>query len=195
MVWYGNMKKHIITIGGLPGSGKSTIKRILADMLDYQTFSTGDFVRDMAYERNLSLEEFNELIRHDKTLDLLIDDRLKHIEAEEDNFIIDSHLAFHFVPSGFSVFLTISPEVSAHRIFHDAHSPTRIKSGDTMETYEEAYARTQKRIQNHIERYTALYGINPYRETQYALVINTETHTPTHIAHMIADTYQNWLLE
>lgn len=101
MVWYENMKKHIITLGGLPGSGKSTIKRILADMLDYQTFSTGDFVRDMAYERNLSLEEFNELIRHDKTLDLLIDDRLKHIETEEDNFIIDSHLAFHFVPSGF----------------------------------------------------------------------------------------------
>lgn len=64
-----------------------------------------------------------------------------------------------------------------------------------METYEEAYARTQKRIQNHIERYTALYGINPYREAQYALVINTETSTPTHIAQMIADTYQHWLLE
>lgn len=189
------MKKHIITLGGLPGSGKSTVKRILAQMLSYQTFSTGDFVREMAFERNLSLEEFNELIRHDKSLDILIDDRLKYIEAEEDMYIIDSHLAFHFVPSGFSVFLTISPECSAKRIFNDAHSPTRIKSGDTMQTLEEAFQKTQKRVQNHIDRYTTLYGINPYIETQYEHVINTEAYSPETIAQRILDAYHVWLTQ
>lgn len=187
------MKKHIITLGGLPGSGKSTVKRLLAEKLGYATFSTGDFVRDMAHERNLTLEEFNELVKQDKSLDLLIDARLERIEAEEDFYIIDSHLAFHFVPSAFSVFLSISPELSAERIFKDASSPTRIKSGDTMASLEEAYSRTQKRIQNHIERYAEHYGINPYDETQYSLIIDTETRTPDVVADMIHNEYLTWL--
>lgn len=189
------MKKHIITLGGLPGSGKSTVKRILAEKLGYTTFSTGDFVREMAFERNMSLEEFNELVKHDKTLDLLIDERLEHIEAEEDFYIIDSHLAFHFVPSAFSVFLGISPERSAERIFNDTHSPTRIKSGDVMSTLEEAYERTQKRIQNHLERYATHYGINPYDETQYALVIDTEEKAPELVADIIYTDFTAWIAE
>ncbi len=194
MVWYQGMKKHIITLGGLPGSGKSTVKRILAEMLGYNTFSTGDFVREMAFERNLTLEEFNELIRHDKTLDLLIDDRLKQIEENEDSYVIDSHLAFHFVPSSFSVFLTISAERSAERIFNDTSSQTRIKSGDTMKTLAEALEKTQRRVQNHIERYTSLYAVNPYIEAHYQLVVNTEHETPEHIAQIVFNAYQNWLL-
>lgn len=187
------MKKHIITIGGLPGSGKSTVKRILSEKLGYDTFSTGDFVRDLAFERNMTLEEFNELVKHDKSLDLLIDERLKHIEASEDCYIIDSHLAFHFVPSAFSVFLAISPEQSAKRIFNDAYSPSRIKSGDTMLTLEEAYERTQKRIENHLERYRKHYGINPYNETQYLLTINTEEKAPELVAHIIYTEFLAWI--
>lgn len=187
------MKKHIITLGGLPGSGKSTVKRILAEKLGYATFSTGDFVRNMAFERNLTLEEFNELVKHDKTLDLLIDERLERIEASEDCYIIDSHLAFHFVPSAFSVFLAISPEQSAERIFKDAHSPTRIKSGDVMLTLEEAYTRTQKRIQNHLERYAKHYGINPYDEAQYKLVIDTEERAPDIVADIIYTEFLAWM--
>ncbi len=187
------MKKHIITLGGLPGSGKSTVKRLLAERLGYTAFSTGDFVRDMAHERNLTLEEFNELVKHDKSLDLLIDERLERIEKGEDFYIIDSHLAFHFVPSAFSVFLSISPELSAQRIFKDASSPTRIKSGDTMTSLEEAYSRTQKRIQNHVERYAQHYSINPYDETQYHLIIDTEARTPEVVANIVYNEYQTWL--
>ncbi len=190
-----HLKKHIITLGGLPGSGKSTVKRLLADTLGYKTFSTGDFVRQMAHERNFTLEEFNELIARDASLDRLIDEQLERIEAEEDNYIVDSHLAFHFVPSGFSVYLLITPERSAERIFNDTNSPTRARSGETMATLEEAFSKTRKRVQNHIERYTRLYDVNPYDETRYTLTIDTDGKTPDEVTGAIYAAYMAWLEE
>lgn len=187
------MKKRIVTIGGLPGSGKSTVKRLLAEKLGYQMLSTGDFVRDMAYARNLTLEEFNDLIIHDKTLDEEIDTRLIALEEDGDRFVVDSHLAFHFIPSGFSVLLTVSPEKSAERIFLDSNAPSRIKSGDTMKTLEEARERTARRIQNHVERYKKHYGIDPYHPEAYDFVIDTETCTPEEVAEKLVEVYTNWL--
>ncbi|HEU4677846.1 MAG TPA: AAA family ATPase [Candidatus Paceibacterota bacterium] len=187
------MKKHIITLGGLPGSGKSTMKRLLAERLGYKVFSTGDFVRNMAFERNLSLAELNDLIAKDKSLDHLIDDRLKHIEEKEDFYVVDSHLAFHFIPSGFSVFLDITPETAARRIFHDAQSPTRIKAGETMKTMSEAYSKTKSRVENHIDRYARHYGINPYDEKNYSFVISTEESEPGEAVERIVAAYEAWL--
>lgn len=186
-------KKHIITLGGLPGSGKSTVKKILAERLGYKTFSTGDFVRDTAVERGLTLEEFNDMVAESKDLDLLIDAELERIESTEDNYVIDSHLAFHFVPSGFSVFLQISLDESARRIFNDREAPSRIKAGDTMETLEEAKRRTKKRIDNHQDRYMRHYGIDPYIPTQYDLTVNSENFTPEEIAKNIEEAFQHWI--
>jgi cytidylate kinase len=147
----------------------------------------------MAADRNMTLEEFNELIMHDASIDHHIDDRLIEIETTEDHYIIDSHLAFHFVPSGFSIFLAISPETSAQSIFNDAHSPMRKKSGEVMQTYQEALLRTQKRITNHIERYNQHYGIDPYHESQYAFTINNELRQPEEVVDLILHAYETWL--
>jgi predicted cytidylate kinase len=189
------MKRHIITLGGLPGSGKSTVKRLLAEKLEYKTFSTGDFVRDMAHERNMSLAELNELIARDKSMDQLIDEQLERIETHGDNYIVDSHLAFHFIPSGFSVLLLVTPETAARRIFLDAQSPSRIKGGEKMQTVDDAYSRTKSRVENHIERYARHYGINPYEPKNYSLVISAEEHTPQEVAEKITGAYQKWLTE
>lgn len=186
-------KKHIITLGGPPGSGKSTIKSILAEKLDYKMFSTGEFMRNLGTERGLTLEEFNEEIAHNKDIDLLIDAELERIEKEEDYYIVDSHLAFHFMPSAFSVFLNTPLDTAARRILNDRDAELRKKSGDTMQTFEEAKARTEKRIQNHKDRYKRHYGIDPYVASQYNLTIETEGVTPEKIATDILQAYNEWL--
>src|SRR5690606_37895124 len=122
-----------------------------------------------------------------------IDARLIELEECGDRYVVDSHLAFHFIPSGFSVLLTVSPEQSAERIFRDAKSPTRIKSGDIMQTVEEARERTEHRIRNHIERYQKHYGVNPYDPTLYDLVIDTERCKSEETAEMILEAYTTWL--
>lgn len=187
------MKKHIISLGGLPGSGKSTVKGLLANSLKYQTFSTGDLMRNMALARGITFDAFNTLIATDKSLDEAIDAELIRIEKEDDEKIIDSHLAFHFVPSSFKVFLNISLETSARRIYKDGDKENRKSVGDTMNSVAEAIERIQARIDNHNERYMRYYNVSPYDTSQYDLIIETEHITPTEVATQILDAYKNWL--
>lgn len=187
------MKKHIITLGGLPGSGKTTVRKLISDKLGYKTFSAGAFVREMAHARNISLDKLNSLIAKDKSLDENIDDKLEHINNNEDNYVVDAHLAFHFIPNGFNVYLDISQEKAAERIFNDADSILRKKSGDTMRSVEEACERVSSRIKNHIKRYESHYGLNPYIKEQYAFYINTENLPPVEIASKIIKAYNEWL--
>lgn len=187
------MKKHIIILGGYPGSGKSTVRTILAEKLGYKTFSTGDFARKLAIEMGMTLEAFNEMVAETKSFDEKIDAELMRIEAEEDNYVVDSHLAFHFIPSGFSVYLDISLQTSAERVFNDNKSDLRIKSGDVMETLEEALLRTEKRIKNHEERYLRHYEVDPYIPSQFDMTIDAERETQDVIAEQIVEAYEAWL--
>lgn len=186
-------KKHIIILGGYPGSGKSTVRGILAERLGYTKFSTGDFARGLAVSMGMTLEQFNEMVAKTKEFDEKIDAELIRIEKEENNIIVDSHLAFHFIPSGFAVYLDISLETSATRIFNDKHATVRIQSGDTMETLEEALERTKKRIKNHEERYLRHYGVDPYVASAYDHIIDSETHSPEEVADLIIAAYKTWL--
>ncbi len=181
--------RNIISLGGLPGSGKSTVKTLLAKHYGWNTFSTGDFMRKMALERGLSFDDFNALIATDKSIDEQIDAELIRIEKEESNIIIDSHLAFHFVPSSFKVFLDIPLEISAERIFKDSEKETRKSVGDVMGSIEEAAARIQARIDNHNDRYKRFYGVSPYDKSQYDLAIDTSTHNPVEVATIIIAAY------
>lgn len=184
-------KRNIISLGGLPGSGKSTVKAILANHFNWNTFSTGDYMRKMALERGLSFDDFNALIATDKSIDETIDAELIRIEKNENNIIIDSHLAFHFVPSSFKVFLDIPLQISAERIYKDSEKDTRKSVGDVMSSIEEAAQRIQARIDNHNDRYMRFYGVSPYDKSQYDLVIDTSLANPTEVAKQIIQAYES----
>jgi CMP/dCMP kinase len=188
------MKKNIIVIGGYPGSGKSSVKSILAERLGYKAFSAGDFTRHLAEERGMTLEAFNEYVaEHGEEIDHLIDEEQKRIEAEDSEYIVDAHVGFHFIPSGFKVFLYTPIETSAKRIFNDKDAEIRIKSGDIMDSYEEALERTQKRVDNHKVRYQKHYGVDVYDEKHFDLVIDTSELTPPVVADMIEEAFNTWL--
>ena len=186
-------KKHIITIGGLPGSGKSTVKALLAKGLGWKTFSTGDFMRGMALERGISFDAFNALIAKDKSIDEAIDTEQIRIGREEDFYIIDAHIGFHFIPNSFKVFLTLPIAVSAQRIFHDSGKETRKNVGDIMESVAEAEVRIQARIDNHNDRYMRHYNVSPYDRKCYDLVIDTQLCPPEEVARLIIEAYNTWI--
>ena len=51
------MKKEIITIAGANGSGKSSTAKKIAQQLGFKHLSSGDLMRQIAKENNITLEE------------------------------------------------------------------------------------------------------------------------------------------
>jgi len=109
----------IITINGTAGSGKSTVAKLLAKKLDYKHYSMGDFQREIAEEKGISLLELGKLEEKDKSIDEEVDQMQIDLGRKEDNFVIDSRLGFHFIPNSIKIFLDADFEERAKRILAD----------------------------------------------------------------------------
>ncbi len=157
-----------ITISGEPGSGKSTIAKLLAQKLNYKHMSSGDFMRQMAEERGVTLLELSQQAEHDDAIDKEIDERTTQLGAEQDDFVMDSRLAFHFIPDAVKLFLTVDPNEAARRIFEQKREDEK-----TNVTLEQTKANIAARIASERKRYQAYYGFDYFDQSNYDLVVDT----------------------
>jgi|AntRauTorckE6833_2_1112554.scaffolds.fasta_scaffold30109_2 cytidylate kinase len=185
------MKKPIITIGGLPGSGKSTIADDVARELDWDRFSSGDFTREIALERGITLSKLLEQAEDNPEIDRAIDARNKNLTNAED-IVIDSRLAFHFIPDSFAVYLVVSLDEGARRI-HEDNRETRLKSGENLEGIEETKSQIAERIAGEKRRYKKLYNIDHTDHDNYDVVINTTNKGIKDITKEVISMYGNWI--
>ena len=95
------MKNVKISLAGDLGSGKSTVGKILAPLFGAEIYSTGTIQRGIALQMGMSTLELNRYMETHPEIDGMIDDGLRALEKEEKNLIIDSRMAWHFVPSSF----------------------------------------------------------------------------------------------
>jgi len=51
----------IITISGLPGSGKTSVGKLIAERLGYEFLSIGDLRGSFASKKGLTIDELNKL--------------------------------------------------------------------------------------------------------------------------------------
>ena len=104
-LWYSSFmqKRHIITICGVNGSGKSTSAKRVSSFLNYPHFSAGDFMREMASERGISVSELGILAEKDPSVDKEIDRRQKEYMDTHEDFVIDSRLGWFLAPDSFKV--------------------------------------------------------------------------------------------
>ena len=164
--------KKIITIAGKLGSGKSTTAKKIASMLGCEHFSSGDFLRTIATERGMSIKELMIAAESDSQIDYDIDELLKS-KGEGENLVIDSRLAFHWIPGSFKVYLDIDPDIAAERMFFDLESNESRQQSEHTKNIEEMKKNMLDRQESDIKRYQKLYGINHTDHSQFDLVINT----------------------
>lgn len=188
-------KKHIITIAGKLGSGKSSTANRVAEILGYTRASTGDFMRSIATSRGITLEELSHLAEHDPSIDTELDDHNRAVGTKED-IVLDSRLGFHFIPDAFKVFLELDPAVAAERILKDAEkNPNRARESKTQfDTKETIIASITSRLASERQRFQELYGILDQTDpSHFDLVIDTASLPLEDVAQRIVTAYKAWI--
>lgn len=186
-------KKHIITISGKPGSGKSSTADKVAELLNYTRYSSGDMVRNMLAREHLTLAEYNKQAVDDHALDERIDMFLRNLRTKND-IVIDSRLGFYWIPESFKVYLDLDMQVATVRIFKDAmNNNMRTKGGELANSLDLVAKQVKTRMETEQSRFKNLYGVDPYNSEHFDLVIDTSRHSPQTVALTIFDTYRRWL--
>lgn len=186
-------KKHIITISGKPGSGKSSTADKVAELLGYTRHSSGDMVRRVLRNNGMTLEEYNNNATTNHALDAEIDDELRNLRDMED-IIVDSRLGFYWIPESFKVYLDLDLDVATARIFKDAVNNTaRSAVGENSSSLQAISKQVKQRMLNEQSRFRKMYNVDPYEKTHFDLIVDTSRNDPQSVAFAIFDHYKEWL--
>ncbi len=174
------MIQTLITISGQLGSGKSTVAKMLAEKLNWQYYSTGMAQRTIAQKRGVSTTELNRQAITDKSIDDEIDAVFKNPPWGQAPCVVDSRLAWYFLPHSFKVCLLVDTKMAAKRVWS---GKGRISEQYTNE--QEAYTYLKKRRELEQAHFTKNYALNVDDTSQFDLVIDTTNLSPEQVCDQI----------
>lgn len=168
----------IATISGPPGSGKTTVGKLLAKKMNCEFLSTGVLFREMAKERGVSLAEFGEMAKKDHGIDKELDKRI--VAMAKGNLVLEGRLAGHMVHlngiKAFKVWVDASPDIRAERIAGREGKPVEVVKQENVE-----------REKCEHQRYHEIYGIDSRSLAVYDMVVRSDANTPEEIVQMIQE--------
>lgn len=165
-----------LSISGMPGSGKTSAGKIVAEKLGMSFHSTGGIFRQMAQDRGITINELMKLGETDGVIHTKVDDYQKQLGLDQDNFVIEGRLSWHFIPHSFKVLLLCDTKEAARRIYDAKQTAEAVRSVDANYTdLEEAERLLIERNDSDIIAYHKLYGINYADPKHFDLVLDTTT--------------------
>ena len=180
----------IITISGLPGSGKSTVAKYVAKKLNLKHYYIGQILRDMAKKQGKFFQDFYKEADPEE-VDKKVDEYQKQLGRTEDNFIIEGRTSFYFIPHSIKVFLTVDLKVGAKRIFEESKRRNESGSEKIHKSLEDAIEDVKDRIETEKKRYWELYHLDHHNSELYDLIIDTTSLTPTQVGDVIINYVKN----
>lgn len=170
----------ILTVSGLPGTGTTTVSKILAEHYGMDFISGGEIFRGLAQERNMSLAEFGALAEADFSVDRLIDEKHRELSKERDDLILEGRLAG----------LMAEPPVGVKcvRVWLKAPIETRVRrimdrEGSSSFKYE--MNKTMEREESERVRYEKYYNIAIGDLSAYDIVLDTDRWDQYKIAEIL----------
>lgn len=164
-------EKWVITIGGPPGTGTTTVARAVAKRFSLRYFSTGEVFRNVAKNRGLDVENLSKTA--EKEVDSKVDS-LSVEEAKQGGVVIESDLAAWMckdvTKNILKIWLTASLETRANRIFNDS----KKRTAESHTTLEDVKSKLEKRFNEDKGRYLKYYGINLDDLSIYDFILDTE---------------------
>jgi len=177
----------IISITGDLGSGKSTVSKILIERLKYEYVYTGKIQREIANRHQMTTLELNQYAETHPEIDEEIDATFKALNDSTD-LIVDSRLAWFFIPKSFKVYLMCDIAVAANRISNDQQ-----RKSEQYISQEEAVRDIMARKTSENKRYMELYGADCSDLSNFDRVIDTSFITPEKVADTIIVGYLEWI--
>jgi cytidylate kinase len=158
----------IISICGPSGAGKGTLGKFVADLLDVSFYSAGDFFRDLAAEKGLSVEELSE--QADKATDVKVDRRTLEKGLNE-SCVIESRISAWVLGdyADFRIYVTADLEERARRMMSSLEDRKNEKGAEDLE---EAKDIIEKRDRDNEKRYEDYYGIDTHETEIFDLLID-----------------------
>jgi CMP/dCMP kinase len=156
-----------VSLAGHVGSGKSLVSRLVSERLGWRRVSTGAMFREIASRHGMSVLELNRHAETHPEIDDEVDGHLRHLASSTEGLVIDSRMAWHFVPASFKVYLVVDPVVGAERVLGAGRDDERY------ETLEDAARANTARQEAEADRYHTLYGVRRDDWTNYDLIVDT----------------------
>jgi predicted cytidylate kinase len=166
-----------ITISGTPGSGKSTVAKILEKRLGLNYIYSGMIFRQLAEEHNMKLKEFGKYCEENSEIDKKLDDRQLEILKKGD-IILEGRLAGWIAHKNKIPALKVSIDTDidtrASRIVNREKGSIEFRKKEIIE-----------RERSEAIRYKNYYNIDLKDRSIYDIVIDSKDKTPNEIAELI----------
>ena len=168
----------IITIGGLAGTGTTTLAQVLSEKLNVPYISAGFIFREMAAERGMSVLEFSEFAEGNDEIDKEIDKRQAEKAKSTDNLILEGRLSAFFVDNADLRICLMTPfDVRSKRIAERENKSVDVAKSEII-----------IREESEVLRYKEIHNIDISNMEIYDLIINTDSFDPESISEIIATT-------
>lgn len=170
----------VLTIGGPPGSGTTTVCRMLEERTGVKYVYAGDIFRKTAERKGLTLARFGKLCEEDPIWDHSLDREMVQIALEGD-VILEGRMTGPMCKmeevSSFNVYIDADREVRARRVME--------RDGGELE---EVMETMRDREESEALRYKSIYAVDPRDSVWYDLIIDSSNLTPGEIADRIIET-------
>ena len=172
----------IITLTGDLGSGKGTVSEIIKRTLNFKTYSTGDVQRQIAARYNMTTLELNKYAETHPEIDEEVDGCFTALSSSSENLIVDSRMAWHFLPDSFKVYLRVDIDIAVSRIMNASRGNVEVYS-----SLEEAKAKIVERKSIENKRYMSIYNVDCANMSNFDLMVDSSNINPETIANAIIE--------